>query len=132
MMHQPASRPLDGAPFLKLIVSLLIDLVGYSTYIVPVAGEAADLGWGPISAYLVWYLYGNAWLAGIGLVEELLPGLDFIPTCTIAWLLENRSSTPATTGASGPSGQPAVVQATPIVQGEIVQGQTAVVEAKPI
>jgi hypothetical protein len=27
--------------------------------------------------------------AGVGLIEELLPGLDFIPTATIAWLLEN-------------------------------------------
>jgi hypothetical protein len=26
---------------------------------------------------------------GVGLIEELLPGLDFIPTATIAWLLEN-------------------------------------------
>ena len=89
MVHQPASRPLDGAPFLKLIVSLLIDLVGYSTYIVPVVG-GARFGWGPIS---VWYLYGNAWMAGIGLVEELLPS-RLHSNLHDRWLLENRSSTP--------------------------------------
>ena len=27
--------------------------------------------------------------AGIAFTEELLPGLDIIPTATIAWLLEN-------------------------------------------
>ena len=93
MIQEPgASRPLDGLPCMKLLVSLFIDLVGYSTYVVPVAGEAADVGWAPISAWLVWYLYGNIWMAGLGFAEEILPGFDFIPTCTIAWLLQNRSN----------------------------------------
>ena len=38
---------------------------------------------------LVFYLYGNTLLSGIAFAEELLPGTDFIPTATIAWLLEN-------------------------------------------
>ena len=91
MMHEPASLPLDGMPCAKLLLSLCVDAIGCSTYIVPVAGEAADLGWAPISSWMVWYLYGNGWLAGIGFAEEILPGLDFIPTCTIAWLLHHRS-----------------------------------------
>jgi hypothetical protein len=92
MMHEPTTLPLDGMPCLKLLLSVSVDLIGYSTYIVPVAGEAADVGWAPISAWLVWYLYGNGWLAGLGFAEEIVPGLDFIPTCTIAWLLQHRTS----------------------------------------
>jgi len=73
----------------KLIVSLLIDLVGFSSFLVPLAGDAADLAWAPVSALLVNYLYGNGLLTGLAFCEELLPGTDFIPTATIGWLLEN-------------------------------------------
>lgn len=73
----------------KLLLSILIDLVGAATYLVPVVGEAGDIGWAPISAYLIYQLYGNGLFSGVAFVEELLPGLDVIPTATIAWLLEN-------------------------------------------
>jgi len=36
---------------------------------------------------LVQYLFGNGILTGLALVEELLPGTDFIPTATIGWVL---------------------------------------------
>ena len=57
----PDGRPPgpDQAAINKLLVSILIDLVGMATYIVPVAGESADLAWAPVSALLVQYLYGN-------------------------------------------------------------------------
>ena len=71
----------------KLLVSLLIDLVGFSSFAVPALGETTDLAWAPISCVLIQYLYGNALISGLGLVEELLPGFDFIPTATIAWFL---------------------------------------------
>lgn len=77
------------AKLAKLAISLAIDLVGYSTYLVPLAGEAGDLAWAPISALLIAYLYGNNLLVGIAFAEELSPGLDFIPTATIGWILEN-------------------------------------------
>lgn len=73
----------------KLLVSVLIDLIGMATYVVPLAGEAGDLAWAPISALLIQQLYGNGLLTGLAFAEELLPGLDIIPTATIAWLLEN-------------------------------------------
>uniref|UniRef100_A0A7S2RIK8 Uncharacterized protein n=1 Tax=Rhizochromulina marina TaxID=1034831 RepID=A0A7S2RIK8_9STRA len=91
------ARPLRAAPGpggeagaskeTKLLLSLLVDLVGMSTYALPGVGEAGDIAWAPISAILVQYLYGNAALSGLALVEELLPGLDFIPTATIAWFI---------------------------------------------
>ena len=77
------------AKLTKLLVSVLIDLIGMATYAVPAIGEVGDLAWAPISAYLVYQLYGNGLIAGLALAEELLPGLDIIPTATIAWLLEN-------------------------------------------
>ncbi|CAN0432348.1 unnamed protein product [Ascophyllum nodosum] len=73
----------------KLAISVLIDLIGMSSYTVPGLGELSDLGWAPISSALVLYLYGNSIFAGLAFVEEILPGLDFIPTATIAWFLTN-------------------------------------------
>ncbi|KAL3932733.1 MAG: hypothetical protein SGPRY_000586 [Prymnesium sp.] len=73
----------------KLLLSVLIDLIGMATYLLPVAGEAGDVAWAPISALLLYQLYGSPIITGIAFVEELLPGLDIIPTATIAWLLEN-------------------------------------------
>eukprot|EP00470_Lotharella_oceanica_P000988 CAMPEP_0170171994 /NCGR_PEP_ID=MMETSP0040_2-20121228/5199_1 /TAXON_ID=641309 /ORGANISM="Lotharella oceanica, Strain CCMP622" /LENGTH=98 /DNA_ID=CAMNT_0010412381 /DNA_START=92 /DNA_END=388 /DNA_ORIENTATION=- len=60
-----------------------------STYTVPALGETADVGWAPISALLIQYLFGNGLITGVALVEELLPGTDIFPTATIAWILEN-------------------------------------------
>ena len=40
-----------------------------------VAGEAGDLAWAPISAYLVYQLYGNGLISGLAFAEALLPGL---------------------------------------------------------
>ena len=79
----------DPDPFNKLLLSLLIDAIGMATYLLPVAGETGDLAWAPISAYLIYQLYGNGLISGLAFAEELLPGLDIIPTATIAWVLEN-------------------------------------------
>ena len=59
-----AARPGGGGgggaseltPEAKLLLSIAIDLVGMSTYAVPVAGESADLGWAPVSAALIFWL----------------------------------------------------------------------------
>ena len=69
------------------------------------AGEAADVGWAPISAFLVYKLYGNGLVAGIAFVEELLPGLDIIPTATIAWFLENTEVGQRIAGKAPPPGR---------------------------
>ena len=54
----------------KLIVSILIDLIGMSTYLLPVAGEGADVGWAPVSAALIFWLYAFGTTIG---------GLYFVP-----------------------------------------------------
>ena len=109
----PGTPEEQQAKLAKLFVSLLIDFVGYSTYLVPLAGEAGDLAWAPVSAALIFYLYGSTFISGIAFVEEILPGTDFIPTATIAWLLENTelggnvnrvgTDRPADDGSAAPS-----------------------------
>ena len=90
----------------KLGLSILIDLIGVATYLVPVVGEAGDLGWAPISAYLIFQLYGNGIISGLAFAEELLPGLDIIPTATIAWFLENTEFGQNLTGAAPAQSSP--------------------------
>lgn len=88
MQTGPPPTPAPGSPeeqqakFAKLFLSILIDLIGVLTYAVPAVGEAGDLAWAPIGAFLVYQLYGNGLIAGIAFAEELLPGLDIIP-CVI-------------------------------------------------
>merc|ERR550537_800411 len=69
---------------LKLAVSLLIDVVGCISYLLPLLGEIMDVPWAPLSAYFIYHLYGST-AAIAGFVEELAPGLDFVPTATLAW-----------------------------------------------
>ena len=43
----------------KLAASLFIDIVGSASYLIPLAGEAFDLTWAPISMVLVGALYDD-------------------------------------------------------------------------
>lgn len=72
----------------KLVLSVLIDAVGVSTYLLPGAGEAADAGWAPVSAMLVQALYGSWVLTTLDFLEEALPFSDALPTACIGWALE--------------------------------------------
>lgn len=57
----------------------------------PVIGEAEDVVWAPVSAIIFFILFGRKKFGLIGgmfsFIEEISPGLDFIPTFTIAWLI---------------------------------------------
>lgn len=73
----------------NLFLGLLFDGIGMLSFILPGLGELSDMIWAPISAWLMTRLYkgkiGQA--AGlISFVEELIPGLDVIPTFTIMWI----------------------------------------------
>ena len=74
----------------KLITSLLIDLVGSASYLIPVAGEGFDLMWAPISMILVGALYDGVMpsLKYVALMEELIPFTDWIPSATMGWVKE--------------------------------------------
>jgi len=88
-----------------LLFCILMDLIGYASYGIPVLGEFADIIWAPVSA-LIFFISFGGWkgaLGGIGnFIEELLPGTDFIPSFTIMWFLQQnqrKSITPKTRSA---------------------------------
>ena len=75
----------------SLVFCIIMDIIGYATYAIPFLGEIADIAWAPLSGIIFFASFGG-WkgaLGGIGnLIEELLPGTDFIPSFTIMWFLQ--------------------------------------------
>ncbi len=75
----------------SLMFCIVMDMLGYVSYAVPFLGEISDIFWAPISA-IIFFLSFGGWkgaLGGIGnLVEEILPGTDFIPSFTIMWFIQ--------------------------------------------
>jgi hypothetical protein len=76
----------------SLIFCILMDVVGYATYAVPLLGEFGDIIWAPLSSLIFMNTFGG-WkgvLGGVGnFLEEILPGTDFIPSFTIMWFFQN-------------------------------------------
>ncbi|MGJ8593590.1 MAG: hypothetical protein ACSHXF_13645 [Aquaticitalea sp.] len=66
----------------KLILSIILDVIGMITFI--------DIIWAPVSAYVMTKMYSGrkGKVAGVfSFIEEILPGLDFIPSFTIMWFI---------------------------------------------
>ena len=75
--------------YVKLILALIIDLVGYLSYLVPALGESTDLFWGPMSGVLILILFPDRKLWALsGGIEEMIPMTDFVPTALITWWIE--------------------------------------------
>jgi hypothetical protein len=74
----------------RLIVSLFIDLIGSSSYLLPFVGEGLDLAWAPIQTILIMAMYDPTTpnLKYVSFVEEILPFTDIVPTATIGWACE--------------------------------------------
>jgi len=73
----------------KLALSLLLDGVGFLSFVFPGIGEFTDIIWAPISAYIMTKLYKGQRgkiAAGISFLEEAMPGLDIVPTFTLMWI----------------------------------------------
>ncbi|MCO4823041.1 MAG: hypothetical protein KC469_13305 [Flavobacteriaceae bacterium] len=65
-----------------LALSILFDIISFITFI--------DIIWAPISAYLMTKMYKGKTgkVAGVfSFIEELVPGMDIIPTFTITWFI---------------------------------------------
>ncbi|HEV7620742.1 MAG TPA: hypothetical protein VGO09_03365 [Flavisolibacter sp.] len=80
--------PLQSNPLPSLGTCLLMDLIGSASILIPVVGE---LVWAPISAFIFWRMFGfrKGFFGGIfSFIEELIPGIDFIPTFTIMWFIQ--------------------------------------------
>ncbi len=72
----------------NLLLGLLFDAVGMLSFVVPLIGDFSDIIWAPLSAWLMTRMYkGNIGRAAgvVSFVEEIIPGLDVIPTFTIMW-----------------------------------------------
>ncbi|MEN3324548.1 hypothetical protein VP395_12475 [Mariniflexile soesokkakense] len=66
----------------KLALSIVFDIIGFITII--------DIIWAPLSGYLISKMYKGTKgkVAGvISFLEEIIPGLDIIPTFTIMWFI---------------------------------------------
>ncbi|NNG08951.1 MAG: hypothetical protein HKM92_02185 [Arenibacter sp.] len=75
--------------FRNLILGLLFDGIGMLSFAIPGIGEFSDIIWAPLAGWLMTRIYkgpkGQA--AGvIAFLEEIVPGLDVIPTFTIMWV----------------------------------------------
>lgn len=69
----------------KLIVSIIGDLLGYVSFIVPIF----DVVWAPLSGYIMSKLYEGkkGKIAGVLVfIEEALPFLDVLPSFLILWI----------------------------------------------
>eukprot|EP00979_Chaetoceros_neogracilis_P015865 scaffold6631_cov287-Chaetoceros_neogracile.AAC.6 len=71
-----------------LVVSLLIDFIGSSSYLLPVVGETFDLAWAPIQTILLMAMYDKTMpsLKYISFIEEIMPFTDVIPSGTLGWV----------------------------------------------
>lgn len=65
----------------KLILGIILDAIGVITIV--------DIIWAPVSAYVMTQMYGGKRgkvAAVFSFIEEIIPGLDIIPSFTIMWL----------------------------------------------
>jgi hypothetical protein len=70
----------------SLKTCIILDLIGCFSYIIPPFGPI----WAVISGIIFYFLFGRKFglFGGIfSFIEELFPGIDFIPTFTIAWVI---------------------------------------------
>lgn len=73
----------------KLLFGLLLDGIGMLSLALPGLGEFLDILWAPVSGWFMTRLYPGrkGKIAGVvAFLEELLPGLDLIPSFTLMWL----------------------------------------------
>ncbi len=71
-----------------LLLGLLFDGIGMLSFAIPLIGDFSDIIWAPISAWLMTRMYkgkiGQA-AAVFNFIEEIIPGMDIIPSFTIMW-----------------------------------------------
>ena len=73
----------------KLLLSLLLDAMGYLSFIIPGIGEFSDIIWAPLSGFIMTKLYigKTGKIAGVvAFLEEAFPFTDVVPTFTIMWI----------------------------------------------
>jgi len=81
-----ASKP--DPDFGKLFICLAIDVIGSSSELIPILGEATDVVYAPIAATILRSLYGSNILFALEFGEEILPFTDILPLATICWVVD--------------------------------------------
>merc|ERR1711976_849527 len=74
-------------PYLLLVLCILVDIIGFASYLLLVIGEFTDLWWAPMSGFFLHYMFGSAMVTSMGALEEFLPFTDILPTATVAWCI---------------------------------------------
>lgn len=78
----------------SIYLCIVLDIIGMLSYLLPVGGEFFDFIWAPISGILFFILFGSSRFALFGgifsVLEEISPGLDVIPTFTLAWFVKRK------------------------------------------
>ena len=82
--YRETSRGASQSDFGLLALCLLIDLGGFSSFFI---GDASDVLWAPLSAWLLYSLFDSPALALLNFIKEGLLFTDLIPVATISWLL---------------------------------------------
>ena len=76
--------------FKLLLWGIIFDGIGILSFAIPFLGEFSDVIWAPISAFLIYKMYGGILGKGAGIisfVEEIgIFGTDFLPTFTLTWI----------------------------------------------
>ncbi len=72
-----------------LVLSVILDLIGMATFLIPAFGEIGDIIWAPVAGFLMTRIYSgfSGKVAGFfAFLEEIIPFTDFIPTFTLMWI----------------------------------------------
>ncbi len=70
----------------ELKTCIILDVTGCVSYIVPLFGPV----WAFLSGIIFYFMFGKKFgvMGGVfSFIEELIPGVDFIPTFTIAYFI---------------------------------------------
>ena len=79
----------------NFLLCIVLDLFGCISYLLPLLGEAEDIVWAPLSAIIFYFMFGKKFGAFGGVfsfLEEISPGLEFIPTFSIAWFIRKQEN----------------------------------------
>lgn len=79
-------------PTSQLFMCLFMDLIcGNLSYLVPLLGESFDFIWGPCQCILMGAMFDKTMpnAKWVGLMEEVLPMTDILPSATLTWLRAN-------------------------------------------
>lgn len=77
----------------SLLFCIIMDAIGYLSFAIPGIGEFSDVIWAPVSAIIFAKTFGGAKGVFGGMfnfIEEIMPGMDIIPSFTIMWFLTNK------------------------------------------